>query len=94
MITHYFEPPNHQLQTFAEYILAMCNAFEFRNVHITCYSDHFYLKVNAEGQMVEVHFISEDKHLPFKLFINGAKFHVTDALQFGKIMQAYIDRTI
>jgi len=94
MITHYFEPPNHQLQTFAEYILAMCNAFEWRHTKITCYSDFFYLKVRTEGQTVGVRFTSETEPLPFKLVIDGVRFHITDALQFGKIMQAYIDRTI
>ena len=93
MITHYFEF-DAQLDLLAHQVLSMCKAFEFRNVQITCFSDTFYLKVCTEGATVEIYFISETEPLPFKLYIDGTKFHVTYALQFGKIMQAYIDRTI
>lgn len=93
MITHYFEREP-KLDLLAHKVLAMCNAFEWRHTKITCFSDFNYLELQTEGQKVEVHFTSETEHLPFKLLINGTKFHVTDALQFGKIMQGYIDMTI
>lgn len=93
MITHYFEF-DEKLDLLAHQVLAMCNAFEWRHTKITCYSDFAYLKVRTEGQTVGVRFTSETEPLPFKLVIDGVRFHITDALQFGKIMQAYIDRTI
>lgn len=93
MITHYFEF-DAQLDLLAHQVLAMCLAFEWRHTEILCFNDFNYLELKAEGQKVDVHFTSETEPLPFKLYIDGVKFHINNALTFKKVMQAYIDRGI